>query len=937
MKKISIFILVLFSFIAGYAQNPCVQGDNKPNVANAPEDLLAEKAETVGQVPYDPNEIIGPEGYDSVRWVSVNDVLNYTIMFENDSNFATAAAQRIDVRFDFADRAWMKGFGIGGYSFANMSYPVNNWPNAYQQRINLKDSLGYFVDVIGGLDVAQQQGFWTFETIDPSTGFAPWQTDMGLLPINDENHSGEGMVTFRLSPYQGLKTGDTISVQASIVFDRNDTIATNRWCNKIDAGMPESKVSAQPHPSLAGVYNLTFTGQDDRGGSGVRHLLLYLANHNGIYEEIDTVAVDSVLAFPTEAGRQYKLYTIAVDNTGNREPAKMEPDLVLNFNQAPTDIILSNSVFTDDLADGGYIGTLASVDTEDEKHFTYALAEGEGAIHNDLFQIVGDQLQLKNALKCADDSVYNVRISTTDEGGLTFAKPFALRMQYVLEHPQPDTLDVNLCQGDVFEFNGEVYDKDGTFIYRKGNDYMCDSVTVLQIHVLPRLEAPLVTVEGTSTLVSSAATGNQWYKDDGTPIEGATEQSFTPTEDGVYYVCTSNGSCVSPPSLSYRVQVTDNLELTWDLAKGWNWVSSSFKSPDLQQAGTLLAPIAMTVETFTDGVSVLSQDDGTLSGNLTSVNPRLGYWIKVSDALRHTWTGVACRPEETPITLREGWNNIGYLPIGENPLAKALANVSPMENDVIKGFDEFAIYNNGKWNGTLSYMRPGEGYQYFSGQAHSFTYPVTRVYELEPQSSHQMRLANTMDSPWPVDAHTYPDNMTIVARLLDDNGNEMPEGAYTVGAFVGNKCRGVGQWIDNRLYLVVHGNDGLFDDVTFKALDNATGETVKLTGDLTFGNTAHGNVNQPVDLYLQSEATGTTHIHGVDTNYSVYPTPVRERLYINGDIENIERVKILSINGKLMIDETYNDGIDVHVLDAGTYLACIITNHGIVYKKFVKR
>ena len=48
---------------------------------------------TSGGISADPNEIIGPAGYDSIRWVSINDVLNYTILFENDSEFASANAQ----------------------------------------------------------------------------------------------------------------------------------------------------------------------------------------------------------------------------------------------------------------------------------------------------------------------------------------------------------------------------------------------------------------------------------------------------------------------------------------------------------------------------------------------------------------------------------------------------------------------------------------------------------------------------------------------------------------------------------------------------------------------------------------------------------------------------------------------------------------------------
>ena len=936
MKKILLILSIFFCFtVLADDKIDCNQGDQNRPEQNAPIKDPVAGAASKGQVSYDPNEIIGPSGYDSVRWVSINDVLHYTIFFENDPDFATAAAQRVDVRFDFLNKLWMNGFGIGGYSFANMSFPVDKPSNAYQERIDLKESKGYFVDVIAGLDVVRQQGFWTFTTIDPETGYAPMQAELGLLPINDSTHVGEGAVTFQLKPYSELKTGDTISIQASILFDMNDTIPTNRWCNKIDAGMPESRVSAQPHPSLEGVYNLTFTGQDDRGGSGVRHLLLYLANHNGIYEEIDTVAVDTVLAFPTEPGRQYKLYSIAVDNTGNREPLKTEPDVVLNFNLAPTDIILSNSTFHDDLEAGGYIGQLTTIDTEDVNHFTYALAEGDGAVHNDLFQITDDQLQLKRSLKCAMDSVYQVRISTTDEGGMSFEKAFVLRMQYVLEHPETDTLTINLCQGEAFEYRGKVYDQAGIFYDRRENDYMCDSVTVLHINILPYPEAPTVTVEGTCTLVSSALEGNQWYRDDGIAIDGACEQRFTPTEDGVYYVCTSNGSCMSPPSLSYRVQMDDHLTLSWDLSKGWNWVSSSLKSRDMQDANTFLALIADYVEVFTDGIQSLSQTDGTLSGNLQNISPRVGYWLKVTEDLQHTQSGLACRPEENAITLVNGWNNIGYLPVGENPIDKALVNLTPSPNDVMKSFDKFSVYEDGQWHGTLTHLRPGEGYLYLSGRETAFTYPVTRVFELEPQNSKQVRLSESIDVLWPVNAHAYQDNMTMVAKLVDSNTHEVPPGVYTIGAFVGDDCRGIGKWIDDRLYLLIHGTDGMLDEIEFKGYNHATGETVPLVNVLTFGNLALGSIHQPVELQLQ-KASGIDETFSGNLSYSIYPVPVLNRLYVNGDVDSITRIKVLGINGKLFLDTPYHDGIDVSDLDAGTYIACLATSHGFVYKKFIK-
>lgn len=924
MKRVLIFISTLLFLTAGYAQKECDGGDKNPPEQNDPENILAGEASSIWHLSYDPNEIIGPEGYESVRWVSINDVLNYTIMFENDPELATAAAQKVDVRFDFSNKAWMKGFGIGGYSFSNMSFAVAKPSNAYQQRIDLKDSLGYYVDLIGGLDVAMQQGFWTFTTIDPETGYAPIQAERGLLPVNDSTHVGEGAVTFQLKPYEGLKTGDTISIQAKIVFDSNDTIPTNRWCNRIDAGNPQSKVTAELHPTLPNVYNLKFTGKDDEGGSGVKHVLLYLANHSGIYEEIDTVSVDSVLAFPVEVGKQYKLYSIAVDNTGNREPAKMEPDVILNFNAAPTDIALSDTIFQDDLEAGGFIGRLTSVDNEDEKTFTYALAEGDGAIHNDLFQITDDQLQIKSSFKCADDSIYKVRISTTDDGGMSFSKAFTLNLKKVLEKPEPDTLQVSICKGETYLFHGVEYDQTGIYRYTKENEFMCDSLFVLNLTVLPRLEIPLVTIEGTNTLVSSSAKGNQWFHEDGTPVEGATEQKFTPTKDGIYYVAVSNGSCFSEPSQMYRVQLNDRLDLTLDLAQGWNWISSPLDGADMQNAKQFLDPVRNQALQLVGAEGTLDAEGW--QGTLTTINPKSSYKLQMDASVQHTWQGITVKPENNAINLQQGNTWLGYLLIAEKPLTEVLASIQPNEGDVIKTQDAFAIYLAGNWHGTLEQMKPGEGYMYSTTQAKQLTYPVTRVFPVS-NATMMARRAPAI-APWSYDAHKYADNTTMLAKLQVD-GSPVVEGAYTVAAFNGSECRGIGQYIDGIIYMTIHGSIDYSETLSFKAYENATGKELNIVETIPMNGQHEGTISSPKILNADS-ATG---IDLIQTGFNIYPRPLRNIMYINGEISNIKTVRILSINGaKVKESNGYDEGgIDVTSITPGVYVVAIITNDNKVY------
>ena len=939
MTKSYYILALLFIYVLApaNAQITCNQGDQNSPGQKDPVTSPVAGATPIGQQAYDPNELIGPEGCDSVRWVSINDVLRYTILFENDPEFATAAAQVVDVRFNFPNKNMMRGFGIGDYSFANQAFTVSSPSNAYQTRMDLRESMGIFVDLFGGLDVTRQQGFWKFSTIDPQTGFAPTEVDRGMLPVNDSTHVGEGYVTFQLTPPENMHTGDTISFAANIVFDTNDTIPTNRWCNKIDAGMPQSTIApllSPPKGDEPSVYQLTFTANDDEGGSGVKHVLLYLANNNGIYEEIDTVAVDSVLIFPVEAGRQYKLYSIAVDNVGNREPAKMEPDVILNFNQAPTDIALSDTIFQDDLAAGGYIGKLTSVDSDEKNTFTYALAEGDGAIHNDLFQITDDQLQIKNSFKCADEEVYKIRISTTDDGGMSFSKTFDLHLEHVLLNPRPDTLEVNICEGETCFFHGREYDQNGFYTHTQDNDYMCDSIYVLKLNVLPPLNAPTVSVEDTHTLVSSAAKNNQWFREDGTPVEGADGQQFTPTTDGIYYVAVSNGACYSPPSQAYMVKLSDDMDLTLNLEEGWNWVSSNLTGTAHQDAMQFLKPIESITERLVGIDDELINDPVYgLTGGLTTISPNESYELKVTESTAHTWSGEASRPENTAIALHKGWNWIGYVPMGGNSLATAMAGLHPTENDIVKCQDDFATYINGEWKGTLNWMKPGEGYMYYAQQATSFHYPAQRVFPVVQSPNESRSTSGAIHYSY--DAHCYPDNTTLIGRLLA-NGAPTLEGTYTVGAFCDGECRGLGKYVDGLLFLTIHGSLTERSVITLKAYEIVTGKEYDIKETIVFDGEQAGTYSSPIALHIGM----TTVVEQASLQqYSVYPRPLRSRLYVNGDLQGVRSIQVLSGDGAVCIvqDGCTSEGIDVSHLLSGVYVVAImLTDGNVYYEKVIK-
>ena len=452
--------------------------------------------------------------------------------------------------------------------------------------------------------------------------------------------------------------------------------------------------------------------------------------------------------------------------------------------------------------------------------------------------------------------------------------------------------------------------------------------------VCRNLEAPKVSVEGLCTLVSSAEKNNHWFKEDGTPVEGATEQKFTPTEDGIYYVAVSNGSCFSDPSQAYRVQVSDQYALNMNLAKGWNWISSNLSDEGFQKVKDFIKPIENKVERLVGFDSELIRDPQLgLTGDLITLAPSASFLMQTNSVVDNTWTGHAYKPEVTTVNLKKGWNWISYQPIYENSLEKSLEALVPSEGDIIKNYTQFATYSGGKWEGTLTTMAPGIGYMYYSGQSKSFHYTMQRVFPVEANAK-KMAMAETA-FPWHFDSHKYPYNMNLIAVVQAD-GNIAPAGLFTVGAFVGDECRGVGQYVGDKLYMTIYGDVNMSTNLTFKAIENSSQQEYDIVETVKFSNTLLGSVSSPYKLTI-SGATGVNKI--VDKgDYNIYPNPVRNTLYVNGDLESLNSVYVIGNNGVIVAktDNYSENGLNISSLIEGTYIVVLKTSAGSVVKRILK-
>lgn len=379
--KISALLgLFLLLAVNGYSQSndsPCSQGNEQPKIPDPPvmDSLPSDSTDVDVNAPVDPNEIIGTRGYDALgdtmQWVAATASLPYTIYFENDPNFATAAAQRVEVRHKLHPKASRSTFVVGTFGFGSHVFSVEGSPSSYQARLDLIEDMGIYVDVVAGLDVVNNEAFWILQSIDPATGLAPISVDMGFLPVNDSTHCGEGFVSFTIKPNERqCVTGDTITAMASIVFDINEAIPTNKWINTIDA-LPPTTVLIGTEVELNELL-LQFTGSDDTNGCGIKQFKLYVSDNYSSYQLYDTYLPETEATFMAEPGHCYRFFCLGEDNVGNIEAMKEAAE----YEYGNYDLFITVAASPEDggtVSGGGYFahGAQATVTAQPNAGFSF--------------------------------------------------------------------------------------------------------------------------------------------------------------------------------------------------------------------------------------------------------------------------------------------------------------------------------------------------------------------------------------------------------------------------------------------------------------------------------------------------------------------------------------------------------------------------------------
>ena len=276
----------------------------------------------------DPNDKVTAAGFGEAQFVAIQQVLPYTIHFENVAE-ATAHVNEVRVTDQLDPNLDWRTFRLREIAFGNKVITVPENRSFYQTRLELGSDYGYMLlDIDAGLDVLTGKIHWYLTTIDPSTGLPPENPLLGFLPPNDENQAGEGHVIFTIKPKSDLPTGAIITNKATIFFDTNEPLDTNEVSNTVDGVAPSSAVSSLPEETQDINFTVTWSGQDDDGGSGLGSYDIYVSDNEGAYELWLGKTSETSAIFAGQPGHSYRFYSMARDNAGNFESPPDEPDAV---------------------------------------------------------------------------------------------------------------------------------------------------------------------------------------------------------------------------------------------------------------------------------------------------------------------------------------------------------------------------------------------------------------------------------------------------------------------------------------------------------------------------------------------------------------------------------------------------------------------------------
>jgi gliding motility-associated-like protein len=198
-----------------------------------------------------------------------------------------------------------------------------------------------------------------------------------------------------------------------------------------------SFVENRPVNTVIGTLTTT---DEDAGDVFVYSFANVTGNDNSAFF-INGNQLRSNTAFDFETKQVYTVYLTTTDGAGSY--TKQIVINILDSNDAPTNVILSNATVEENLTANAFVGLIYSTDADANNTFTYSLVSGNGSANNNSFIIRNDSLLTNTTFNFESKSSYTIRLRTTDNGGLNFDKQFEVTILNANDAPTDISLSAN--------------------------------------------------------------------------------------------------------------------------------------------------------------------------------------------------------------------------------------------------------------------------------------------------------------------------------------------------------------------------------------------------------------------------------------------------------------------------------------------------------------
>ncbi|MDA0734519.1 MAG: hypothetical protein O2909_08320 [Chloroflexi bacterium] len=240
----------------------------------------------------DPNDLLSdPAGFGSAAYIAEDQIISYTIRFENPES-AQATASDLTVIAELG-----AGIDLASVLLGPSSHPAG---------------------MTAEISESNRSITWFFEDI--------------MLPPNQTSPEGEGWIRFSARPLADVASGTSISAKAAIRFDYSPPIETNEIIYTVDSAAPATQVHGMAPVQLSPSFEISWGGSDESGGSGLQDVTLLVSEDGGPFSVLGAFSEQS-FPFQGEIGKTYGFATVGIDQVGHPEAIPAQPDATVTVGQ----------------------------------------------------------------------------------------------------------------------------------------------------------------------------------------------------------------------------------------------------------------------------------------------------------------------------------------------------------------------------------------------------------------------------------------------------------------------------------------------------------------------------------------------------------------------------------------------------------------------------